>query len=108
MQERAYKPTAELLKELEISETSDITFVEGAGCQNCRGTGYSGRIALFEVLIIDEAIRNLIIAKASTTTIRAAAFKTGFTGLREEGLDKAIKGITTLEEVLRVTQEIVE
>ena len=105
---RAYKPTAELLKELEISETSDITFVEGAGCQNCRGTGYSGRIALFEVLIIDEAIRNLIIAKASTTTIRAAAFKTGFTGLREEGLDKAIKGITTLEEVLRVTQEIVE
>ncbi|MEK6678251.1 MAG: type II secretion system ATPase GspE [Nitrospirota bacterium] len=105
---RAYKPTAELLKELEISETSDITFVEGTGCQNCRGTGYSGRIALFEVLIIDEAIRNLIIAKASTTTIRAAAFKTGFTGLREEGLDKAIKGITTLEEVLRVTQEIVE
>ncbi|MBI5181185.1 MAG: type II secretion system ATPase GspE [Nitrospirae bacterium] len=105
---RAYKPTAELLKELEISETSDITFVEGAGCQNCRGTGYSGRIALFEVLVIDEAIRNLIIAKASTTTIRAAAFKTGFTGLREEGLDKAIKGITTLEEVLRVTQEIVE
>lgn len=105
---RAYKPTAELLKELEISEASDITFVEGAGCQNCRGTGYSGRIALFEVLIIDEAIRNLIIAKASTTTIRAAAFKTGFTGLREEGLDKAIKGITTLEEVLRVTQEIVE
>lgn len=105
---KAYKPTAELLKELEISEASDITFVEGAGCQNCRGTGYSGRIALFEVLIIDEAIRNLIIAKASTTTIRAAAFKTGFTGLREEGLDKAIKGITTLEEVLRVTQEIVE
>jgi type IV pilus assembly protein PilB len=105
---RAYKPTAELLKELEISEASDITFVEGAGCGDCRGTGYSGRIALFEVLIIDEAIRNLIIAKASTTTIRAAAFKTGFTGLREEGLDKAIKGITTLEEVLRVTQEIVE
>lgn len=105
---RAYKPTAELLKELEISETSDITFVEGAGCSDCRGTGYSGRIALFEVLLIDEAIRNLIIAKASTTTIRAAAFKTGFTGLREEGLDKAIKGITTLEEVLRVTQEIVE
>lgn len=105
---KAYKPTAELLKELEISEASDITFVEGAGCQNCRGTGYSGRIALFEVLVIDEAVRNLIIAKASTTTIRAAAFKTGFTGLREEGLDKAIKGITTLEEVLRVTQEIVE
>ncbi|MBI5044262.1 MAG: type II secretion system ATPase GspE [Nitrospirae bacterium] len=105
---RVYKPTEELIKELGIPDSKDITFVEGAGCQDCRGTGYSGRIALFEVLVIDEDIRNLIVAKASSTTIRTAAFKTGFTGLREEGLDKAIKGITTLEEVLRVTQEIVE
>ena len=105
---RVYKPSPELIKELRLSEMKDITFVEGEGCHECRGTGYSGRIAIYEVLAIDEAIRNLIIAKASSTTIRAAALKSGFIGLREEGLEKAIKGITTLEEVMRITQEIEE
>lgn len=105
---RVYKPSPELIKELRLSEMKDITFVEGEGCHECRGTGYSGRIAIYEALTIDETIRNLIIAKASSTTIRAAALKSGFIGLREEGLEKAIKGITTLEEVMRITQEIEE
>ena len=71
-----------------------------------RGTGYAGRIGLFELMALDETIRNLVVSKASLHGIRIAAQKTGFVGLREEGLLKALKGATSLEEVLRVTQEI--
>jgi len=103
---QSYTPTPDLLKSLGLGDRKEITFMKGAGCQDCRGTGYSGRIGLFELMILDETIRNLVVAKTSTSGIRIAAQKSGFVGLREEGLLKALKGITTLEEVLRVTQEI--
>lgn len=103
---QSYTPTPDLLKSLGLGDRKEITFMKGTGCPDCRGTGYSGRIGLFELLALDELIRNLVVAKASSSGIRIAAQKAGFVGLREEGLLKALKGVTTLEEVLRVTQEI--
>ncbi len=81
---------------------------KGSGCAECRGTGYSGRIGLYEFLPINEAIRDLIVKRASSAEIRKAAAHTQYRTLRSEGILKAIQGLTTLEEVLRVTQEIEE
>ncbi|HXC61916.1 MAG TPA: ATPase, T2SS/T4P/T4SS family [Nitrospiria bacterium] len=103
---QSYSPSPDLLKSLGLGDRKEITFMRGAGCQNCRGTGYSGRIGLFELMAMDETIRNLVVAKTSTSGIRIAAQKAGHVGLREEGLLKALQGITALEEVLRITQEI--
>jgi type II secretory ATPase GspE/PulE/Tfp pilus assembly ATPase PilB-like protein len=89
-----------------MSGQKEVRLVKGAGCQQCRNTGYSGRLGIYELLPIDEAIRNLIAVKASSGAIRNQAIQTGFAGLRLHGLVAALKGLTTLEEVLRVSQEI--
>jgi type II secretory ATPase GspE/PulE/Tfp pilus assembly ATPase PilB-like protein len=73
----------------------------GAGCDDCRGTGYRGRTGLFELLVITPELREMIVARRSATEIKAAAGKNMAT-LREDGLRKAAEGATTLEEVLRV------
>jgi type IV pilus assembly protein PilB len=105
-----YIPPADQVKSLDLEKLLDgrkeVRLVKGAGCPQCRNTGYSGRIGIYELLPIDEAIRNLIVAKASSSAIRNRAVQSGFIGLRPQGLAAAVKGITTVEEVLRVTQEI--
>jgi type IV pilus assembly protein PilB len=81
-----------------------ITLYRGKGCKNCKQTGYLGRTGIFELLSINEKIKQLISEKASTQVIRETAKKTlGMISLREDGLRKVLKGITTLEEVDRVT-----
>jgi type IV pilus assembly protein PilB len=77
--------------------------VKGKGCDLCDGTGYKGRIALFEVLEITENITNLILRGASTYELKDAAVKEGMLTLRRAGLDKIKAGITTVEEVVRIT-----
>jgi type II secretory ATPase GspE/PulE/Tfp pilus assembly ATPase PilB-like protein len=79
--------------------------LHGKGCSECRFTGYLGREGLFELLLITEGIKKLIIEKAPASEIKAQAIKEGFTTMRQEGLLKAVDGITTIEEVMRVTQE---
>jgi len=105
-----FTPTPDLIKSLNLeklmSGKREFRLVKGTGCQACRNTGYSGRIGIYELLPIDEAVRNLIVSKASSNTIRNQAVQAGFTGLRLHGLAAALKGLTTLEEVLRVTQEV--
>jgi type II secretion system protein E len=76
----------------------------GTGCDRCMDTGYRGRIAIFELLVIDEELRELINQKVTVRQIRESAVKSGMRTLREDGLNKVTKGITTLEEVIRVTQ----
>ncbi|RMG72570.1 MAG: type II secretion system protein GspE [Nitrospirae bacterium] len=76
----------------------------GEGCQHCSNTGYRGRIAIFELLIIGDEIREMITEKASSRELRERAIATGMRTLREDGLLKVKRGITTLDEVLRVTQ----
>lgn len=102
---KSYAATPEMLKGLGIA-AGPVTFYRGEGCPACKNTGYKGRVGIFELMEINETIRGLIVAKASSTAIKSAAVKSGFKTLRQEGLLKAASGITSVEEVLRVTQEV--
>ena len=78
---------------------------KGKGCKVCLNTGYKGRRGIYELMIPDEQIRKLIANKAALDEIRQAVLKTGMKTMREDGLEKVEKGLTSREEVLRVTQE---
>ncbi|MEL7087290.1 MAG: ATPase, T2SS/T4P/T4SS family, partial [Planctomycetota bacterium] len=84
---------------------SPPVFRTGAGCDRCRGTGYRGRLGVFEFLRINDAIRALIQRQASAAELKAAAKSTGMETLRDDGMDKIFRGLTTPDEVLRVTAE---
>jgi type IV pilus assembly protein PilB len=97
-------PTGALLdlgfKEEELSR---LKIHRGRGCDECANTGYSGRLALYEVLPMSDELRSLVMSHASTDEIRKQAVAAGMTPLRENGLRKVREGSTTIEEVLRVT-----
>jgi type IV pilus assembly protein PilB len=97
-------PEPELLQKLGIEDDGAI-FYRGAGCDRCKRRGYVGRCAVLEVLPVSEAIRRLIIKRASAAVIKNQAVSEGMKSLRMAGIDKAREGITTLEEVLRTTAE---
>ncbi|MBI4336062.1 MAG: type II secretion system ATPase GspE [Candidatus Omnitrophica bacterium] len=101
----AYAAPADVLKVAGIAEISGIKLYRQKGCRECKEMGYKGRTALFEVLVISERIRELITEKASSSAVRQEAIKNGMGTLRDNGLAKVQKGVTTLEEVLRATQE---
>jgi general secretion pathway protein E/type IV pilus assembly protein PilB len=73
------------------------------GCRNCRNTGYFGRVGLFELLVTNDEIRHLACQRDTSTAIKRAAIKEGMRTLRQDGWDKVLRGITTIDEVLRVT-----
>src|SRR5579863_4829460 len=77
----------------------------GEGCESCLGTGYTSRVGIFELMELNEEIRTLIMANADASRITAAARRNGMRGLREDGWMKVAAGVTTAEEVMRVTQE---
>lgn len=77
----------------------------GAGCDACKDTGYKGRIGIYELFIITEDIRSLVVQKTGSHVLRQKAIGNGMATLREDGWDKVRRGVTTVEEVLRVTQE---
>jgi len=77
----------------------------GPGCPQCKRTGYRGRSGIHELLVVDDEIRTLVMKNADAATIRRAATARGMTTLREDGADKVVEGLTTVEEILRVTQE---
>jgi type II secretory ATPase GspE/PulE/Tfp pilus assembly ATPase PilB-like protein len=83
----------------------DITVYEAQGCKACRGTGYRGRSGIFEIVIISDGIRELILNRASSQEIRRQATKEGMRTLLDDGLEKVLMGVTSIAEVLRVTQE---
>ena len=94
-----YDPSKEVLKAWGINNKDGANFVKGKGCFNCMHTGYKGRTGIYEVLIIDEAIQDLILKRQSSHEIHQSALKSQkFTSLRENAAEKAIKGITSLEE----------
>jgi type II secretory ATPase GspE/PulE/Tfp pilus assembly ATPase PilB-like protein len=82
------------------------TLYRGAGCERCAGTGFWGRIGIFELFLIDDPIRRMILQGADVIQIREAARKNGMKTLLEDGLEKVKASLTTLPEVLRVTQEV--
>ena len=85
------------------SEVKSIKLFRGKGCERCGGTGFKGRIALFEVMDVDEEIRELILSGGSANELRQRSLEVGMTSLRASGLQKIREGMTTLEEVLRET-----
>jgi type IV pilus assembly protein PilB len=94
-----YNPSEAVLKAWRISNKDGANFVRGKGCFNCMHTGYKGRTGVYEVLIIDDQVRDQILQRQSSHEIRQAALQSGkFTSLRDNAAEKAIKGVTTLEE----------
>jgi general secretion pathway protein E len=102
------QPSSEQARELGISpaEAADGTvFQPGPGCPQCKQTGYRGRIGIHELLIVDDDVRALIMKNSDAATIRRDATSRGMPTLREDGTRKVLEGLTTIEEVMRVTQE---
>ena len=99
------KASPELLEEsgLEPDLYAETTFYEGSGCIECNGTGYHGRGAVTELLILSDPIRELILSKRPAAEIRRAAKEEGMTFLRESALEKVFQGVTTLREINKVT-----
>ncbi|GDX08943.1 type IV-A pilus assembly ATPase PilB [Verrucomicrobiota bacterium] len=99
-----FQPEPEIFTKLNI-ENDGSTLYRGAGCSRCKGRGYVGRAPILEVLPVSETIRRLIIKRASAAVVKNQAISEGMKSLRMVGIDKAKEGITTLEEVMRVTSE---
>jgi len=87
-----------------VGEKTIITIYQGAGCKICHLTGYSGRIGVFEVLEVTKNIRDLITKRNDANVISQKAIEEGMTAMLDDGLEKVLKGLTTIEEVLRVTK----
>src|SRR5438309_5112375 len=98
-------PSAGDLGALGIAGTAGVPLYRGRGCDECRGTGYRGRTGIYELFPITEDARSLILRRAPTREIRRVAVEAGMVTLRLDGWAKACAGVTTVEEVLRVTQE---
>lgn len=84
-------------------EAFGLPFFRGVGCDACHQTGYRGRAAIFEILVVDDAIREMVHKQASSAEIQTAAVANGMALCRQDGIQKAMVGVTTLEEVARVT-----
>jgi len=102
-----YVPEDEALREVGIvrEQLEGGMVYRGRGCPACSETGYRGRTAIYEILIVSDGIRHLILKKADSTSICRQALEEGMKTLRDDGAQEVISGVTTLEEVARVTQE---
>jgi type IV pilus assembly protein PilB len=88
---------------LDPNQIKDPNFMAGKGCDKCNGTGHKGRFGLFEVFVVDDESRKMIVNQVTTTELRKRAREVGMRTLREDGARKAVAGMTTANEVLRVT-----
>ncbi len=100
-----HRPEDYLLRALNMTEqqVSAATFMKGAGCQNCSGTGFRGRMSIVEIFTVTEEIQRLIYENATATTVRRKAREGGMRSLREDGIRKVTAGMTTAEEVISIT-----
>jgi type IV pilus assembly protein PilB len=100
-----YKPTEQQLMELGLlpEDVAGRVFYYGAGCDYCNNTGYRGRLGIFELMVMDDELRELIMNQGSTAVLRNASRKRGMRTLRESGLLAIYDGVTTIEEVVRET-----
>jgi type II secretory ATPase GspE/PulE/Tfp pilus assembly ATPase PilB-like protein len=99
----SFRPDPALLQELGLG--TDQILYRGRGCEACVESGYRGRTGIFELLIMDNETRHLLTSGADSVRIKEAAVKGGMCTLFEDGIRKVAAGVTTLDEVLRVTQE---
>lgn len=101
----AFQPTEEALMELELmpEQVTGKQFYYGKGCDYCNNTGYKGRMGLYEIMELDDDLREAIMQRASTNILREKALKKGMSALRESGISAIFEGLTTLEEVVKET-----
>jgi type II secretory ATPase GspE/PulE/Tfp pilus assembly ATPase PilB-like protein len=104
---QSYRPDPDLVRQLNMTreDPTHLDFKRPAGCEACRYTGYSGRTSIVEIVKMTEAVRRRVVANASASEIKAVAMKEGMRPIRFAGWDKIKRGITTCDEVLRVTME---
>jgi type IV pilus assembly protein PilB len=88
---------------LSVDQISKAQIMKGTGCRTCNNTGYKGRVALYEVMRFNDALKDMVLQGGSTAELKAAAIRAGMVTLRASGLLKVLAGVTTLEEVGRVT-----
>ncbi len=100
-----YKPTEEQLMEMALrpADVGDRSFFYGKGCDYCNNTGYRGRMGIYEIMALDDTLRELVMRRASTAVLRREAIKRGMRTLRDSGLMTIYEGITTLDEVVKET-----
>jgi len=101
---KSYRPDEAVVREFDLPES--VVFYKGEGCNTCKGEGYKGRTAIIEVLRMSDELRKLTLEKADSISIRIRMKESGFPTLRAEGIKAVINGVTTMEEVVRATQEI--
>ncbi|MBW3571958.1 MAG: type II/IV secretion system protein, partial [Gemmatimonadetes bacterium] len=100
-----YEPPRDAVRRLAGDDLPPPMFFRGAGCRACRGTGYRGRTGIYELLVVDDAIRDGIVRRAPRPEMREAARRGGMTTLRADAWQRVRDGVTTVEEVLRVVQD---
>jgi general secretion pathway protein E len=104
---KAYEPSAVYLKSIGVSPNyfNESRMYKAAGCEKCFNTGYKGRLGIFEIMVLTEKLKTLILKTFDSNRIKNEAIQEKMRTLRQDGLQKVKKGITTIEEVLRVTQK---
>jgi general secretion pathway protein E len=104
-----YIPTDEELEEIQVDryQIPNGHFYRRGGCKKCADTGYLGRSGIYELLLVDDEIQNLILKGADANVIRKTAIGKGMTTLRQDGAEKVVAGLTTVQEVARVSQDVV-
>ncbi|MGC3966766.1 MAG: GspE/PulE family protein [Pirellulales bacterium] len=103
-----YEPPRTVRKAIEKMGFEIDEFHKGVGCKNCRNTGYSGRIGVHELLMLDDEIRDIVVNDPTVSAVQEAASRKGMITLRQDGFRKVREGITTIEEILHITGDIRE
>jgi type IV pilus assembly protein PilB len=100
-----FTPSEEMLMEIGLTpdEVGDRPFYYGRGCDYCNNTGYRGRMGIYEIMVLDDHLRDLVMRHASSALLRQEAIKRGMRTLREAGLTAIYDGHTTIEEVVKET-----
>jgi len=97
-------PSDELKEFLQLQGFPSEKIWKGRGCDRCRKTGYSGRLGIYELMVMDDAMRDIVTANPDVNVLRKLCRERGLVTLREDGFNKANQGLTTVDEVLRVTE----
>ena len=99
-----YTPSDDMKEFLTLQGFASDTTFKGAGCDRCRKTGYSGRLGIYEMLVMDDSMRDLVTRNPDVTMLRKLCRERGLVTLRADGFQKVLKGLTTVDEILRVTE----
>ena len=99
---KPYEPDEELLTKMGVPGEKNVTLYHPGGCPLCNDTGYKGRVGLYEVMVVSEQIQQLTVEHATCDAIKKVAVEEGMRTLREDGMAKVLKGLTSFEEILRV------